>query len=252
MFSSVKMHVLYQIANAPMRAFPFPHLYIEDVFPAEFYAALRRNLPPTESYTRLIDTGMVSKTYNESRLVLYPRDDHMARLPPTLRPFWHDLFESFLTQEFAHVILGKFAQAILPRFARPGDTRPPPVDAGSEIILVRDLASYALGPHTDSPTKLVSLLFYLPADDSRPHLGTALYMPKDRRFTCLGGPHHGFEKFDHVVTMPYKPNTLFAFPKTPNSFHGVEPLPATASDRDLLQFDLRHTGDPAKDAFARG
>jgi hypothetical protein len=243
------LHVMYRIANAPVRAFPFPHIYVEEVFPPEFYAALRRNLPLTDSYVRLIDVaGKVSNEYSASRLVLYPRDDHYARMPEATRQFWRDAFKTFLAEEFGQVILSKFAQAILPRFAKPGDNRPPPIQAMSEILLVRDLASYALGPHSDSPSKLVSLLFYMPEDDSRPHLGTALYMPKDRQFTCPGGPHHKFDKFDHVATMPYCPNTLFAFPKTTTSFHGVQPLPAGASDRDLLQYDLRRIKVPATDA----
>jgi hypothetical protein len=245
MSSSVMLHVMYRIANAPILTFPFPHIYVEDVFPPEFYAILRRNLPPNDGYVRLIDTGLVSKGYSQNRLTLFPKDDHIARLPESLREFWRDTLNGFLGEEFGRVNLGKFMPTITQRFAKPGNNRPMPILSSSEVALVRDLASYALGPHSDSPSKLVSLLFYMPENDSRPHLGTALYMPKDRRFTCPGGPHYKFDKFDHVATMPYCPNTLFAFPKTTTSFHGVQPLPAGASDRDLLQYDLRRTKIPA-------
>jgi hypothetical protein len=248
MSSSVMLHVMYRIANAPIRSFPFPHIYAEDVFPPDFYATLRRNLPPNDGYVRLIDTGLVTKGYNQNRLTVFPKDDHIARLPESLRQFWRDTLNGFLDKEFGRVTLGKFLPTITQRFAKPGDNRPMPILSSSEVALVRDLASYALGPHSDAPSKLVSLLFYLPEDDSRPHLGTALYLPKDRRFTCPGGPHHGFDKFDHVVTMPYRPNTLFGFPKTATSFHGVPPLPATASDRDLLQFNLFGSAAPATEA----
>jgi hypothetical protein len=39
--------------------------------------------------------------------------------------------------------------------------------------------------------------------------------------------------------VPYVPNALFAFMKTPNSFHGVEPIAEPEVRRDLLLYDLR-------------
>jgi hypothetical protein len=83
------------------------------------------------------------------------------------------------------------------------------------------------------------MLFYLPADDSRPELGTAVYVPKERAFTCPGGPHHDRANFDHMMTLPYGRNVLVAFPKTSNCFHGVEVLTNADSQRDIFFFDLK-------------
>jgi hypothetical protein len=107
-----------------------------------------------------------------------------------------------------------------------------------EALLVYDHTNYALGPHTDSPRKALSVLFYLPEDDTRPGLGTSIYVPKDPGFRCEGGPHYPFDGFDRMMTMPYVPNTLFAFLKTPVSFHGVEPVTEPAFHRSLLLYDL--------------
>jgi hypothetical protein len=82
------------------------------------------------------------------------------------------------------------------------------------------------------------LLFYLPKDESQSHLGTSIYLPKDPKFTCEGGPHYSFENFTRVVTMPFKPNALFAFVKTNNSFHGVEPVLDPDTKRWLLLYDV--------------
>jgi hypothetical protein len=38
--------------------------------------------------------------------------------------------------------------------------------------------------------------------------------------------------------MPFKPNTLFAFVKTDNSFHGVEPVMDPDTKRWLLLYDV--------------
>ena len=53
MFSDAEQHVLYQIANAPMREYPYAHIYVENVFPDDFYAALRANWPDPSALVSL-------------------------------------------------------------------------------------------------------------------------------------------------------------------------------------------------------
>ena len=89
--------------------------------------------------------------------------------------------------------------------------------------------------------KVITLLFYLPKDESQRHLGTSIYLPKDREFRCPGGPHYSREGFERIVTMPFLPNSLFVFLKTNNSFHGVEPVQDPDTRRWLLLYDLYHT-----------
>jgi hypothetical protein len=48
-----------------------------------------------------------------------------------------------------------------------------------------------------------------------------------------------FDRFRRVLTMEYLPNTLFAFMKTPDSFHGVEPIAEPDVQRDLLLYDIK-------------
>ncbi len=108
-----------------------------------------------------------------------------------------------------------------------------------ETLLVEDITHYALGPHTDTPAKVITVLFYLPKDESQAHLGTSIYMPKDRAWRCPGGPHHGYAGFDRVATMPFMPNSMFAFVKTDNSFHGVEPVTDPDVRRWLLLYDIK-------------
>ncbi len=57
MSSAVEEHVLYQIANAPMREYPYAHVYIENIFPPDFYANLRAHWPDASSLVCLGDTG---------------------------------------------------------------------------------------------------------------------------------------------------------------------------------------------------
>jgi hypothetical protein len=109
----------------------------------------------------------------------------------------------------------------------------------ADSLIVRDVTNFNIGPHTDAPHRLLSLLFYCPDDDALSHLGTSIYVPRDLEFTCDGGPHYPHRLFNRVKTMEYKPNTLFAFVKNDRSFHGVEPIGDPNVLRDILLYDVR-------------
>jgi hypothetical protein len=103
------------------------------------------------------------------------------------------------------------------------------------IQLCRDFGGYCIGPHTDGRKETQTILFYLPKDGSKSELGTSVYVPKDKTFTCDGSKHHDFDKFDKLFTAEYKPNTCFGFIRSDNSFHGVEP---STSERNLMQVSV--------------
>ena len=70
MFSNAEQHVLYQIANAPMREYPYAHIYVENVFPDDFYAALRASWPDPSALVSLAETGRVPKGAYRERFVM--------------------------------------------------------------------------------------------------------------------------------------------------------------------------------------
>jgi len=107
-----------------------------------------------------------------------------------------------------------------------------------EARFVRDMTNYSILPHTDMPTKLVSLLFYLPADDSMRELGTSVFVPKDPTFKCDGKTRHPFAQFKKVTTAGFAPNSLFGFLKTDQAFHGVEAIEKEAVERNLLLYNV--------------
>lgn len=238
MFSDVKLHLIYNIANTQIRTYPFPHIYVREVFPEGFFEELRQNLPDNDGYTVLQDSGRVGKGYSRARLSLFPTDLDKANLRPAQRDFWRRVFETLGDGEFAACVFDRFRAQIERRFTASDGTRRG-IKVWHETFLMRDLDTYSLGPHTDNAAKLVSMLFYMPKDDSAAELGTALYIPKQRGFTHEGGPHLEFDDFDHVYTAPYARNVVTAFPKTEACFHGVEPVKGANKQRDILFFDLK-------------
>jgi hypothetical protein len=235
MSSYAEQYTLYQIANAPLREYPFPHILVSDIFEPAFYRRLQENLLPAELMQPIKAVRPVGKGYSDERFVFTIEPEAVAALPQSLSEFWSDLGNWLLAMPMAVTLLNKFGRYIQERFGG----EPPGVY--NEAMLVDDRNRYSLGPHSDSPSKVLTLLFYLPADASRPNLGTSLYAPRDPSFRCPGGPHYPYDKFERVITMPYLPNTLFAFVKSDVSFHGVEPIESGDYRRQLLFYDIKCT-----------
>lgn len=239
MSSHVFQHVLYRIANAPVRTHPYPHIYVRDVFPQDFYRELRAHLPPPDAFKNLKALGRVSADYPDTRLVFPVIPDNVQALGEPLATFWTWVAHQFLTGDFMQKMLSRFGTFLDRRWAGAGDLK-----FHDEALIVRDSSTYALEPHTDTLKKVLSFLFYLPADESMAHLGTSIYTPKDAGFLCTKGQHYPFDQFHLVTTIPYSPNSLFAFVRTSNSFHGVEPIADAGVCRDLLLYDIKVQNPP--------
>jgi hypothetical protein len=84
------------------------------------------------------------------------------------------------------------------------------------------------------------MLFYLPEDDSRADLGTALFTPNQAGFVSEPASQFPFEQFTKVKAAPYVPNCCFTFLKTDNSFHGREPVQGHEVRRPMMFVTILH------------
>lgn len=190
---------------------PFPHLYVEQVFSPEFYRELLENLE--------VDFKPIAEVRS---IAGYPdRSVHAAQ-----SGFWSKLD--------AKMKDGRLRSALCAKLGRYAPT------FRDETLLIKDRKGYQIGPHTDSPNKVASALFYLPQDNLMPEAGTSLYVPKKPGVKCSGERHYFFEDFNRAKTMPYLPNSMFAFKKSDVSFHGVEPF-SYDRERHVLLYDV-HVG----------
>ena len=235
MSSTVEDYVIARIAATPITPLPSPHFYVDGVFPEDFYLELRANLPGDENFTCLGDTGRVSKNFYRERFIFLPRGDDIAALPDAKRAFWKEFAAWLYGENLFRAMIVKFAEGAATRFAGKLND----IILTSEVLVVRDRTHYSIGPHTDAEHRFMSMLFYCPPDNSREHLGTSLFVPIDTQFTCPGAPHHEFDQFVKVQTMPYRSNSLFGFLKTDLSFHGVEPIEEEDIARDVILYDIR-------------
>lgn len=203
-------HVIYKLSNAVIRSYPYPHFFVEEVFPPDYYYELSRTVNAATDYSES-DSGRY-----------HGRQFGRETLPDEVEGL-----KGFLTKRFLVAALQIFRTQLEARYGKKA------LNVYSDARFVRDGQHYYIGPHTDAVWKLLALLFYLPRDAFLRNYGTSVYIPRDPHFTCAGGPHHDFEGFTRVWTAPFVPNSCFGFLKTANSFHGVEPIPE-AIQRDVF------------------
>jgi hypothetical protein len=235
---SVLRHVLARVAAADVIEDPFPYAVIDGILPDDYYAEALEQFPTPESLRPIGESGRVPSTlYRERHVVLFT-DEDFRRMSASQQAFWREFADWMYSDLFLNAFVTKFQAALEPRLERILDADAV-LRARGDALLVNDMTNYAIGPHTDAPHRLVTFLFYLPRDDSMRELGTSVYRPKDPNFVCWGGPHHPFEKFEHVNTVEYLPNRLLTFPKTERSFHGVGQITRQDVNRPLLINNIR-------------
>ena len=212
-FLDVEGHLTYQLRNATVKKWPFPHFYVENVFPDDFYHFLIEKLDKKHDF-QAVEGRYAGRTFADltdfTELAFMQQHDFLRNVT---RIFASDMNKRFEGRDQKHC--GIF----------------------NDLRLIRDHVNYQIGPHTDAAWKLVSLLFYLPPDAVHYQHGTSIYTPKDPAFRCPGGPHHDFAGFNRIYTAPYYPNSCFGFFKTDNSFHGVEAI-KTDFKRDVLLYNI--------------
>ncbi|MBT6273701.1 MAG: hypothetical protein HOI95_06170, partial [Chromatiales bacterium] len=143
MYKAAIEHARNAIANATLHTDPFDHIYVENVFPEDFYATLQANLPDTQFYDRLADTPRVSPNYNRERYVISSTLSSLNKLPGAQRDFWLEFLRAMYVQSFAHSVLTKFGPTIQTRFAKEAGHEGMDLNLQWNALLIRDLAQYS-------------------------------------------------------------------------------------------------------------
>lgn len=232
-------HVINRVSQQEVETDPFPCMFINDVFPSDYYQQMLRHFPGNNQVYPLSQLpNRVSKNAYQERHATLLNCESLAGLNAVDSAFWSAFTEALFSKPFVDAFLRKFAPYCTNRFAQV-ESKVGSVRIKSDALLVLDKTNYAIGPHTDLPQRLLSMLFYLPHDKSLIRYGTSFYKPKDRSFSCKTGIHHKFEPFDRIGSAPFIPNSVLIFARTNQSFHGVEPIKEEGVERRLLINNIR-------------
>ena len=220
-----------KIKHAVVVEEPTPHFVIENVFSEEVYRNIRKFLPEQKHYVNMDKLGWTSGAH--ARDAFAYRDDFLTLLSPNKDRLIRELLGNLMDGDLLSLVAHRFGDWI------PEITSGAALDGFSiEACLTKDYEGYQIGPHTDAPDRVLTMMYYLPDSDECADSGTGLFLPKDEGFSCRGTKWHEFDAFEEAKRIPYKANTLFAFVKTPTSFHGVSPLGEAGIDRDILHITL--------------
>ncbi len=242
-------HVINIINETAITNEPFEHKFIENVFPDDYYNKLINNLPKKNEYIPINKSGTVGKNYAAERYMFDLTFETIKKLSSLQQETFTELLNVFTSPDFFNATSNSFKEVIKKRISKFTDFEKKLIgedkfEFSIQAMLVKDLQKYKLGAHTDTTTKFLTFLFYIPRDVSQIELGTALYKPKNGANIKMGekGNYHATveitkEYFDVVGKVPFSPNSLLLFPRTNESFHGVEIINKEDTERDLIQLN---------------
>ena len=233
-----KLHVSNAILKSKIHDKPAPYIFVEDVFPDDVYESIFENQKKAKSfYKEQIHTGDPKIFFGsyDTRLQLYIPED--LKGSETLQ-FFQQLKNVLSSDEVFNSLYIKFKEGFTGRF---GSLQPKNIKelTNPTLLLTKHEKGYYLGTHTDRKEKVITCVFYFPERDDLEYLGTAMYEPKEKGFTCKGVVHHNPEKFIYTHTVPCKKNSVLIFFRDDRLFHGVEKLTGEEdSERFNIQFNL--------------
>lgn len=203
------------ISDSPLISQPFDHLKLKDIFPEAVYRSLLDHLPESSQYIELRHEDARLPDGNYARLEFELTNENLWRLDGARRRFLEGLANTLRSPDIRQAFATKFATAIH------GRSVPPNARTTLRLSLIRDLPGYTISPHQDIPRKLITVQFYLPSGSHQSHFGTTFYRATDS----------GLER---AVTLPFLPNSGYAFPVTTNSWHGVDPIETDTPRNSLM------------------
>ena len=233
-------YVVKKIEDAELKEVegkPMWYLAIENIFPDDYYQEILKYTPKdlkmyhplSEQYTDRFKYELAyGENCNESLATLNEMSGDMY-------DFWKDFQATFVEKDdLLNSFLQKYKEYI-PKFD---------ANIGINCRLSKDLKGYSIGVHTDRRNKIISALFYTPNRTDKAiskEWGTQVLTPKSDYFPHTTEKHHAYNKdgshndFDLYDWVECKPNSMFSWVVTQQSYHGVPPI-AIDGIRDTIAF----------------
>ena len=98
MYSHVDSHLAYKIANANLLEYPYPHMFIENIFPADIYEEMLINMPIQNNYSPIHEKRMVRGS--NSRYVILFNELENLKIEKKKKEFWSEIHKSIINSKF--------------------------------------------------------------------------------------------------------------------------------------------------------
>ena len=213
--------VVDSVQQAPADDAPFHHLQFDRIFPNDFYAQMVEAMPVAEDYRAMSGKSKMGSSRADgkptrAKIDLFP--EYVRHLPLKKRSVWDATGRVLRSKELQSAFVQRLAPGLKGRFGENFAK----VNMYPVPILTRDIPGYRIFKHTDSLWKGITVQFYLPADNSTPHIGTIFHevLPNGRK--------------PKKAQMSFSPNTGYAFAVADNTWHSADPVGPEVKTRDSI------------------
>ena len=196
LYDAIVDHGVRSILAGAVTEQPFPHLSFQNFFPDDLYRRLVAGWPDLDRHVAL-NGARTRKQYT-----LWDR--RVEAGDPERTALWRAVGDAISSQAIQDAFRDKLEAGLRIRARGSGESWPLPMHP--QPVLYADFEGYAIKPHPDTRRKVLTVLIYMPGDDSRPELGTSVY-----KVSPMGVFHWKSFGLVKVKTSPYLPNTGFAF-----------------------------------------
>ncbi len=235
-------HVRQAIAAAPLHTDPYPHIVVEELFPAAFYKLLRKAIPPPAFFG---DQDPIKQNLRMplefgpalSVRVLNFVDQVIAQL--VIQPAVIEKFREPLQRHY-DVIFG-------PGFRERANEMSQSVSAG-RVMLRRP--GYHLSAHRDPKRSMVTCLMYFASPKDSDAYGTDIFRVLDDReatYTQTYYPEEDGSTCELVKRVPFRPNTMLVFLNSAGAHGATIPADAPAT---LERYSYQCYIGPSQDALS--
>ncbi len=196
LFNSVIRHGVDSIRAASVFEKPYPHMTFQNFFAPDVYGRLIAGWPDLDRYVDL-NGARTRKQYTLWDRRVEAGDGERTAM-------WRAVSDALSAPEIQAALRERLHRGLEMRAKGSGERWPIPMYP--QPVLYADFDGYAIKPHPDTRRKVLTMLIYMPEDESQRDLGTAVY--KISPLGVFAWKSYGLVK---EKTAPFLPNTGFAF-----------------------------------------
>ena len=222
---------------------PYPHLTFENFFPADVYQRLIGHWPDIDKYVDL------NAARTRKQFTLHDRKADAGDAERT--QLWRMVSDAVSAPEIEAAMRERLRRGLEIRAKGSGEGWPVPMYP--QPVLYADFEGYAIKPHPDTRRKVITMMIYMPDDDSQRELGTTVY--KVSPMGVFAWKTYGLVK---DKTFPFLPNSGAAFVVIHpahnllrTSWHGRETI-SLKSNKPRMMLLNTYYARPPREAVATG
>lgn len=195
-YDALVAHAVKSIENAQVWSMPYPHMAFENFWPEDFYRELLAKKPDDAGYFQLNGAN------TRRQFTLF--DGSCDAGDDERRALWKLVSDVCMAPELEAAMRDRLDEGLKIRAKASGEGWPVPMYP--RPVLYNDFDGYRIKPHPDTRRKVMTMLVYMPEDDSQKALGTTLYKLSPKGLFSWKNFGLAEEK-----TLPFVPNSGCAF-----------------------------------------